>query len=153
MSIWGFRSTVARSLGVAGLALACLAGGGTAAFASNDGDVDVGGEHILTVRFAADGMTVKQRADAVTERLVTILADPDLNPEDIVALPVGSNGAKIMVKTHLLVTVDLKTARFNHMKPMALAQAWLGHLRDVLPEINAQPNPNDRSGGHAKRAK
>ncbi len=121
-----------------------LTGMAAAAYAA-DGDVDVGGEHILTVRFPAAGMTVKQRADAITDRLATILSDPNLRPSNIVAVPLGKNAAKIMVKNELLVTVDPQTAQFNHTTPLALAQGWVKHLRQVLPKINVKPNPNDQT--------
>jgi hypothetical protein len=94
-------------------------------------------------------MSIKQRADAITERMVAILSEPSIKPEDITAVPIGRTDAKIMVKGHLLVTVDMATARFNHTTPMALAQMWLAHLRDVLPEVNVQPNPNDSKSSHA----
>jgi len=122
---------------------ALLLAPGRPAAASGDGDVSVGGEHILTVRFPAAGMTIKQRADTITERLATILSDPSLKPEDIVAVPLGNGEAKITVKDRLLVTVDKQTAKFNTTTPLALAQAWTTHLRKVLPEVNVKPNPND----------
>ena len=107
--------------------------------------MSVGGEHILTVRFPAAGMSIKQRADAITERLVTILSNPNLKPEDIVAVPLGDGEAEIMVKGKLLVTVDKQTAHFNTTTPLALAQSWTAHLRKVLPQVNVKPNPNETS--------
>ncbi len=101
-----------------------------------DGVVAVGGVSILTIRFPEAGMSVRQRADAVTARLRAILADPTLRPSDIVAVPMGRNAATIMVKNHLLVTVEAETARFNSDTPMELAQTWVTHLRVVLPQIN-----------------
>lgn len=124
-----------------GLALAGMLGLTVPAFAA-EGDVAVGGEHILTVRFPAGGLSVKQRADAITERLVTILSAPNLKPSDIVVVPMGRQAAKITVNNKLLVTVDAQTAHFNQMTPLQLAQSWAVHLRRVLPHINAEPNPN-----------
>jgi hypothetical protein len=140
---FGWRSFCA--IPVCSLLVALLLAPGWPAAASGEGDVSVGGEHILTVRFPASGMSIKQRADAITERLVTILSDPNLKPEDIVAVPLGKDEAKIMVKDKLLVTVDKQTARFNTTTPLALARSWTVHLRKVLPEVNVQPNPNDTS--------
>ena len=108
-----------------------------------DGIVAVGGEQILTIRFPASGMTIKQRADAVTERLQDILADPNLKPKDITAVPVSKTTAKVMVKNRLLVTVTQDAAKFNGMTPIGLAQKWVDNIRHVLPKINVKPNPND----------
>ena len=113
--------------------------------ADSDGDVNVGGEHILTVRFAANGMSIKDRADAITERLTRILSDSHLKPSDIVTAPSGKD-AVIKVKDKLLVTVDAQTARFNQTTPLKLAESWAQHLRVVLPRVNFRPNPNEEHG-------
>lgn len=110
---------------------------------NEEGKVAVGGKTILTIRTPAEGMTVAERADAIQNRLVLILADPHLQPSDIIAVPMGKNAAKIMVKNRLLVTVDMQTAKINQAKPLALAQTWVAHLREVLPKVNQQPNPNN----------
>lgn len=109
--------------------------------AQNEGVVAVGGEWILTVRTPAGGMSVKERADRITERLVTILSDPSIKPQDITAVPLGRTEAKIMVKKELLVTVDSETARINQMDAMALAMKWVRHLRKVIPQVNVKLNP------------
>ncbi len=108
---------------------------------SRAGEVAVGGKTVLTIRVPSQGMSVKERADAIQNRLVTILADPDLKPADIVAVPLGRTAAKIMVKNQLLVTIDPQTAQINQAKPLALAQIWVEHLRKVLPHVNVKPNP------------
>ncbi len=135
------------SVKVFGVLAAAIALGfaGTGARADSDGDVNVGGEHVLTVRFAANGISVKDRADAITERLVRILSDPHIKPADIVVVPSGKD-AVIKVKDKLLVTVDAQTARFNYAKPMQLGEIWAQHLRVVLPKVNAKPNPNVERG-------
>ena len=108
---------------------------------SKAGEVAIGGKTVLTIRVPSEGMSIKERAEAVQNRLVTILADPDLKPADIVAVPLGRTAAKIMVKNQLLVTIDPQTARINQAKPLALAQIWVDHLRRVLPHVNVKPNP------------
>lgn len=108
-----------------------------------DGIVAVGGETVLTIRFPAAGMTVKQRADAITERLVDILSDPNLKPKDIMAVPISKTTAKVTVKNKLLVTITQETAKFNGMTPLALAQKWAVNIRNVLPTVNVKPNPNN----------
>jgi hypothetical protein len=126
-------------------AVAALSMVGIGAHADSDGDVSVGGEHILTVRFAANGVSVKDRADAITERLVRILSDPHIKSSDIVVVASGKD-AVIKVKDKLLVTVDAQTARFNGTKPVALGESWAQHLRVILPKVNAKPNPNLERG-------
>ena len=111
-----------------------------------DGDVSIGSIKILTVRFPAGDLTIKQRAAAITDRLTTILADARIRPSDIMVLPMGKDEAKIVVKDKLLVTVDSRTAQFNHTKAMDLGKMWADHLRAVLPQINAKPNPNETHG-------
>ncbi|MDE2125673.1 MAG: hypothetical protein KGJ62_03705 [Armatimonadetes bacterium] len=117
------------------------------AAAQGDGDVSVGGEHLFTIRFPAAGMTVEQRASAIADRLVPILSDPNLRPDDIQAVSIDKNNAKIMVKDRLLVTLDERTAKFNTSTPLQLAQIWVRHLRKVLPEVNVKPNPNVKKAG------
>ena len=109
----------------------------------NEGSVDVGGEHVLTIYFPSGSMSVKDRADKVTERLVTILGDPKIAPSDVQALAFGAKEARIMVKDKLLYTVDMQTAKRNSTTPMKLAQTYVTHLRALLPKINVKPNPNE----------
>jgi len=142
-----------RALGAASLrsaliaAVMCLgiAFASFPAYADSDGDVNVGGEHILTVRFASNGFSIKDRADAITDRLTRILSDANLHPSDIVVTKSGKD-AVIKVKDRLLVTVDAQTAHFNQTTPMELGESWARHLRIVLPRINVRPNPNDERG-------
>jgi hypothetical protein len=103
------------------------------------GEVTVGGELILRIRFSAGGMTPQQRADAITQRLVKILQDPDIQPSDIVVKPVAGGNAAIYVKDNLLVTVDKKHAALNKTTPMRLGEIWADHLRQVLPQVNVKP--------------
>ncbi len=115
------------------------------AHADSDGAVDVGGEHILTVRFASNGFSIKDRAEAITDRLTRILSDSSLRPSDIVVSKSGKD-AVIKVKDRLLVTVDLQTARFNQTTPLLLGESWAKHLRIVLQRVNVRQNPNDERG-------
>ena len=109
---------------------------------SNQGIVAVGGETVLVLRAASSGMSIKQRVDAVQERLVTILSAPKLGMSDIVKQPLKGNTYQITVKGHLLVTVTTQDAAVNKTTTRKLADIWLEHLRKVLPQLNAKPNPN-----------
>ena len=111
---------------------------------ADDGEVAVGGEHILTIRVGVPGMSIKDRADAVTERLITILGDPGLRASDIKAATSGKD-AKILVKDRLLVTVLVVDAKMNKTTPLALAKTWVTILQRVLPRINQRPLPNQHS--------
>lgn len=128
------------------VAVRSIASGDGAADVDHGGLVDVGGEHILTIRAAGDGKTIAQRADNVTERLVPILSETHLTAADIRAVPAGEDWVKIMVKNYLLVTVLPEDARANQTKPLALAQVWVAHLRKVLPLVNSKPNANNWRG-------
>ena len=101
----------------------------------------VGGEHVLTIYFPAGGLSIKQRADKVTERLVNFLGDADLKPADIQALPNGKSEAKITIKGKLFYTVDAQTAKRENMTPIKAAQHYADALRVVLPKVNVKPNP------------
>lgn len=143
----GIKSNVRVRMTVTALSIACGAGalqGAALGQANQDGVVAVGGVSILTIRRAAAGMSVKQRADAVTDRLRFILADPNLKASDIVAVSIDNSNAKIMVKDRILVTIDMDTAKLDSTTPIKLARSWAEHLRKVLPQVNVQPNPNDK---------
>ena len=114
---------------------------GLTARAADDGEVAVGGEHVLTVYFPAGGLSVKQRADKVTERLVNFLGDADLKPADIQAAPNGKSEAKITIKGKLFYTVDAQTAKRENLTPLKSAQHYVDALRTVLPKVNVKPNP------------
>jgi ABC-type phosphate transport system auxiliary subunit len=108
----------------------------------NAGLVAVGGEEVLRFRTAPAGMTLQQRANAIQERLVTILSDTTLRPSDIVTAP-AKGDYKILVKNRLLVTVTRKDANANKTSPKLLADTWARHVRKVLPQVNVRPNPNN----------
>lgn len=103
--------------------------------------VTVGGELVLRIRFSAGGMSPKERADAIAQRLITILADPDIQPSDIVVKPIANGEAAIYVKEHLLVTVDNHHARANRTTPQRLGEMWAEKIRKVLPLIKVQEQP------------
>ncbi|MCS6949642.1 MAG: hypothetical protein RMM06_03650 [Armatimonadota bacterium] len=125
---------------IAVLLVALLSSGALcAAQEERPGEVTVGGELILRIRFSAGGMTPQQRADAITTRLRTILADPNIQPEDIVVKPAAGGEAAIYVKDNLLITVDRRHADFHKTTPLKLGEIWAKHLRKVIPEVNVKP--------------
>lgn len=138
----GFWRKITTPLCAWGLLLTGVTAFGQTDSVDNEGQVAVGGEQILTVRFPAAGMSIKERADAITDRLVLILSNPNLKPSDIQVVPLTNHEAKITVGNRLLVTVDRQTARYNQTTPFLLAQSWAAHLRRVLPRVNVKPNSN-----------
>lgn len=134
------RTRMSRLL-LTGTAACSLLACGLYALAADDGEVAVGGEHILTIYFPAGGLSVKQRADKVTERLVNFLGDAELKPTDIQAAPNGKAEAKITIKGRIFYTVDAQTAKRENMTPLKAAQHYVDSLRTVLPKVNVKPNP------------
>lgn len=105
--------------------------------------ISLGGKQIMDIRTGAGGLTPQQRAEAVRERLIPILSITHLTPEDVrVQQPRPHQAASIYVRGHLLVTVDRTLARADGTKPFTLANRWAATLADVLPSVNARPNPN-----------
>lgn len=103
------------------------------------GEVTVGGELILRIRFSAGGMTPRQRAEAITIRLRTILQDPNIAPSDVVVKPIAHGEAAIYIKDQLLVTVDKRHAEAQKTTPLKLGEIWAKHLRNVIPQVNVKP--------------
>ena len=136
-----YGNLLLRMWGVSG-ALALFLFCSASAWAQKPGTVDVGGEYVLTVRHPSGGMSVRQRADAITERLTTILGDPNIRPGDIRAQARGRNMAVVKVKDRLLVTIDRQAAREFDQTPLQRARSLAVRLRRVLPKINVKPNPN-----------
>ncbi|MCC6446866.1 MAG: hypothetical protein IT210_25870 [Armatimonadetes bacterium] len=121
-----------------------------------DGDVSLGGEVILRIRFPSGGLTVQQRADKVTERLVNIIGDPTITAQDIYAKKVGLQYA-LFVRKQLIVTADLQAASANGTTSEKLAMNWLKTLKRVVPECVPRifpitPKPAPKTEGSDKPA-
>ena len=117
-----------------GAALTLLAGGAAAQTPSNANAVIVGGTPIMRVRVASGGYTPEQRASAIQERLNEILAHGPIRAADVTVAPLGAE-AVVRVKGRLLFTADAATAKFNQATPLALANQWATHVRNVLPGL------------------
>jgi hypothetical protein len=112
---------------------------GTAAWAQSPGTANgnavfVGGTPIMRIRVGVDGYTPNQRARHIQTRVNQLLGTGPITPSEIQVQPLG-NEATVTVKGQLLFTADWATARFNHTNPMALANEWAVHMRQVLPEL------------------
>ncbi len=127
------------------VSMVVLIGAMSASYADNpnDGIVAVGGETVLVLRAAVGNMSIRQRANDVQDRLVTILSAPKLGMADIVKVKLPDGEYRINVHHKLLVTVTKEDAAVNKTTTSKLARIWTEKLRKVLPELNARPNPNN----------
>lgn len=138
ISHWGRRLSLMMAGGVCAclMAVAALPG---AAQENDEGKVAVGGSLVLTIRTPAGGMSIKERADAITERLSTFLAYENLKTTDVTVQRMSGNTAKILVRDKLFVTVVPEMSRPNNTTSYALAQIWAKNIRRVLMEHNVTP--------------
>lgn len=113
------------------------------ALAQETGIVAVGGEFLIRIRVPAEGMSVQQRVDAVTDRLPDILGLPRIRPDDIKIVTTKKKTVKIMVQNYLFITVTPEDGKANKLSTVAQANVWVKQLRAVLPRINARPNLNN----------
>ena len=103
------------------------------AFASQPGDVLIGDEVVVRIRFPAEGFTVEQRADQVTYRINNLLGSYPFSPSDVKVV-VQNKEYVVTVGNNLIITADQNTAKFNKTTPQALAEIWAANLRRVIPE-------------------
>jgi len=100
---------------------------------AGEGDVTLGGEVLLRIRYPRGGLTVQQQADKVTERLVNIIGDPTIKAEDIYMKKMGKEYS-IFIRKQIIITTDERTAKANGMTSEKLAQRWLKIFKRVVPE-------------------
>ncbi|GAB4456454.1 MAG: hypothetical protein OHK0029_14400 [Armatimonadaceae bacterium] len=104
-------------------------------------EIALGGEVIMRIRHNMGGYSAEERADAIRNRLVTILAMEDLKSDEVTYRQVGfSDNYGIYVRDNLLVTVGPMMAQANNTNPEALAEMYTMKLREVLPQVVAQPS-------------
>ena len=107
------------------------------AFALHGGDVIIGQEVVLRIRFPAGGMTVQERADAVTLRINELLGSKPFNPSDV-KVGVRNKEYVVLVGDNVIITADWDTARFNKTTPQKLAEIWAANLRRVIPKAKSE---------------
>ena len=136
------------------VALGLLAVGGfVPAWAQNPSDaantsttISLAGQVVMRIRTGAAGFTAEQRADAVRHRLTPILSMKGLAAGDVTVQTLNPNQSNILVRGHLLLTVDRTLAQANGETPQQLAQAWAGNLRQTIPQVTAAPGPQYQHG-------
>lgn len=123
---------------IMGLVLGCvLCWVAAPVMAAYEGDVIVGDEVVLRIRFPAGGMTVKERADQVTVRINELLGSRPFKSEDVTVC-VQNKEWVVLVGGNLIITADKTTADYNQATPRQLAGMWASNLRRVIPKAKAE---------------
>lgn len=108
--------------------------------------ISLAGQVVMRIRTGAAGYTAEQRAAAVRTRLTPILSLPRLAASDVTVQTPNPNQANILVRGHLLLTVDKSLAQANGEKPQQLAQAWAANLRQTIPQVTHVHGPQYQNG-------
>jgi hypothetical protein len=116
--------------------LSMLAGLAIPVLAIHGGEVIIGQEVVLRIRFPAGGLSIQERADAVTQRLNELLGSRPFSPSDV-TVGVRNKEYVVLVGDTVIITADWNTARFNKTTPKALAEIWAANLRRVIPKAKA----------------
>ena len=106
------------------------------AFAVHGGDVIIGQEVVLRIRFPAGGMTVQERADAVTLRINELLGSKPFHPSEV-TVGVRNKESVVLIGETVIITADADTAKFNKATPQQLAEMWAANLRRVIPKAKS----------------
>lgn len=101
------------------------------------GDVIIGQELVLRIRFPAGGKTVQERADTVTQRINELLGSQPFDPSDV-TVGVRNKEYVVLVGNTIIITADSQTAKFNKTTPEKLANIWADNLRRVIPKAKAE---------------
>ncbi len=120
--------------------LASLAAGlSLPAQAQDGGEVIIGQQLVLRIRYPAGSYSIKERADLVTERINEVLGSAAFNPSDV-KVAMQNKEYVVLIDGKLLITADKKTADFNGSTTEQLANIWADNLRRVIPEAKALVN-------------
>jgi hypothetical protein len=101
------------------------------------GTVALSGETLLRFRATADGKSPGERANAVYERLPTLLSG-QIKESDI-RLKQKGDAVQILVRGRLLATLVEGDAAPNRMTTRAYARQVGRHLATVLPRLASRP--------------
>ena len=118
-----------RKLAIALVLLGIMVAG----FAAQPGDVLIGDDVVLRVRFPAGGYTVQERAELIMLRINELLGSKPFNPSDV-KVAVQNKEYVVMVGDNLIITADSATAKYNKSTPQQLAEIWAANLRRVIPQ-------------------
>jgi len=81
-------------------------------------------------------MTVKERADAVTQRINNYLGSEPFSPDDV-KVAVRNKEYVVLIGDYVIITADKETAKINKTTPEKLAEIWAANLRKAIPEARA----------------
>lgn len=101
------------------------------------GEVIIGQQLVLRIRFPAGGFTVQERVDAVTLRLNELLGSKPFDPSDV-TVGVRNKEYVVLMGDKVIVTADEDTAKFNKATPQQLAEKWAANLRRVIPKAKSE---------------
>jgi len=137
------------AIAVAALAVApsALVGGEAAAKEAPE-DILVGPHVVARVRVPTAGYTVPERANIVRSRVMTILSDASLTPDNIakaVTIRKSSVNLALYVGKNLFFTVPPADAEAADAKLDRLAEIWANNLRAALPKIKPLATPESVS--------
>ena len=107
-------------------------------------DLTVGRYVVARVRVPAAGYSVEKRAEIVRDRVLTILSDASLTPENIAkAVSVRKSGTDraLYVGKNLFFTITPADAEATHATVDQLAKMWADNLRAALPKTKPRPKP------------
>lgn len=102
------------------------------------GDVIIGQEVVLRIRFPAGGYSVEKRAEIVTQRINELLGSEPFEPSDV-KVAIRNKEYAVLIGDNIIITADKETARFNKTTPEKLANIWAENLRRVIPKAKAEP--------------
>jgi hypothetical protein len=105
--------------------------------AAYEGDVIIGQEVVLRIRFPAGGMTIQERSDIITGRINELLGSKPFNPEDVTT-GIQNKEWVVLIGGNLIITADKPTAEYNKTTPQQLADMWAANLRRVIPRAKSE---------------
>ena len=103
------------------------------ALATQPGDVLIGDDVVLRVRFPAGGYTVEQRAELIMLRINELLGSQPFDPSDV-KVGVVNKECVVLIGGNVIITADSATAKYNKSTPQQLAEIWAANLRRVIPQ-------------------
>lgn len=101
-----------------------------------NGEVIIGQQVVLRIRYPAGGMSIEKRAEAVTLRINKYLGVDPFDPSMVRVAKVNKEYC-VMIGNDVIITVDEKTAKYNKTTPEKLAEIWATNIRTIIPKAKA----------------
>lgn len=103
---------------------------------SAPGDVLVGQAVVMRVRFDAGGVSARDRAVAIMDRIHPFLGEGQFDPASVRVQKVGADHA-ILIGNKLIATADTRTAAANRMTTRQLADLWAANLARAILQFKS----------------